>query len=410
MAKSQEKNRRLTGSYQKVGRDSYKLLVSAGNRPDGTRYRPTKTIKCKDKDVEKELALFIAEVEKGQYIEPSKITLKEFSERWLRDYADVELAPMTRATYKARLEKRVLPALGHLKLEQIKPLHVSDFLRNLQEDGMRLDGKKGGMGADSIIQCHRVLSSIFKLAVQFQIVQDNPCLRAKPPRPPKRNLAVWDENQTFDALVALEEQSVTLKLMVTMAALTGLRRGEMVGLEWKHIDFDKKTARIVQVSQYVQGVGVITKEPKTRSSIRLLALPETVCDSLRSHKASQNERRLKLGSKWINNDRVFTTWNGCGMHPNTPDKLFRDFQYDLNDERVKNELDPLPVIRFHDLRHSAATLMITNGVDVGTVAKNLGHARPSITTDIYYQALMTAQERAANKMDELFSGAAKKSN
>ena len=403
MSKQETKKRRLTGSYRKRGENSWELSVSSGKGMHGKRHRATKTVKCKEKDVEKHLALFVAEVEKGQYIEPSKMTLEDFSKRWIRDYADKKLSPMTRAGYLARLDKRILPALGHLKLEQIKPLHLSDFFSNLEEDGMRLDGKKGGMGVDSIIQCHRVLSSILKMAVSLQMIPENPCLRVKAPSPPKRNLSVWDENQTMAALVALQSRPLVIRTMITMAALTGLRRGEMLGLEWKHIDLVKRTARIVQVSQNVTGTGVITKEPKTAASTRLLALPEMVCSLLKAHKTAQNAKRLQIGSKWMESDRLFTTWNGRPMHPNTVNKWMREFITEYNED--KEEGDRLPVIRFHDLRHSAATIMITQGIDVGTVAKNLGHSRPSVTTDIYYSALMTAQARAADKMDELFSGA-----
>jgi len=405
---SEKKRKRSVGSYRKRGENLWELSVSAGKGAYGKRNRPTKTVRCKESEVEKKLALFVAEVEKGQYIEPSHLTIAEFSERWVRDYADKEIAPSTRATYMLRLKKIVLPAMGHLRLEQVKPLHIKDLLRNLEEPGTRLDGDKSkGMGADSIIQVHRVLSAIFRMAVELEIIQDNPCARVKAPRPPKRNLKVWDENQTFAALVALESHPVALRTMITMAALTGLRRGELLGLEWKHIDLEKRTAKIIQVSQNVTGTGVITKDPKTAASTRLLALPEMVCNLLRTHKAVQNAKRLKLGSKWEESDRIFTTWNGRPMHPNTANKWMRDFIADYNEGKELEE--QLPVIRFHDLRHSAATIMITQGVDVGTVAKNLGHSRPSITTDIYYNALMTAQERAANKMDELFAGAVKKS-
>lgn len=392
----------MAGSYRKRGKDTYELSVSDGNGPGKKRQRHYKTVKAKnDREAGKLLALFVAEVEKGQYIEPSKLTLEEFSKRWIHDYADKKLSPVTRATYLAKLDKRILPALGHLKLEQIKPLHLSDFFRNLEEDGMRLDGKSGGMGSDSIIQCHRVLSSIFKLAVALQMIPENPCIRVKAPQPPKRDLEVWDEKQTLAALTALESKPIAMRTVITMAALTGLRRGELLGLEWKYIDFEKRTAKIVQVSQCLTGAGVITKEPKTAASTRLLALPAIVCSLLKTHKSAQNAKRLKLGSKWVESDRLFTTWNGQPMYPNTVNKWMREFIAEYNED--KDEADKLPAIRFHDLRHSAATIMITQGIDVGTVAKNLGHSRPSITTDIYYSALMTAQERAADKMDELFN-------
>ncbi|NMA63656.1 MAG: site-specific integrase [Syntrophomonadaceae bacterium] len=399
----------MAGSLRKRGKNSYELRVSAGTGPDGKRHRHIKTVKAKNKrEAEKLLALFVAEVEKGEYVEPSRLTLKEFSQRWTRDYVDKGLAPATRKTYKDKLKNRVLPALGHLKLEEIKPLHLLDYFSNLEEDGMRLDGKPGGMGPDSIAQCYKVLSSIYKCAVEWQVVQHNPCENIKPPKIPKRELNCLDEEQTHTLLVALENEPMQYRTMVTMAALTGLRRGELLGLEWKHVDFEEKTARIVQVSQYVNGVGTITKEPKTTASKRLVALPTVLVELLKSHKAHQNERRLKLGEKWEESDRLFTTWNGQPMHPSTISKWFREFQDNLNKERKEAGLPELPRIRFHDLRHSAASIMITQGIDVGTVAKNLGHSRPSITTDIYFTALQTAQERAADKMNELFGNSIKK--
>ena len=135
----------MAGSYKKRGKNSYELRVSGGTGPDGKRRRYIKTVKAKnDREAEKLLALFVAEVEKGEYIEPSRLTLEEFSQRWLRDYVDKKLAPITQRTYRDKLEKRILPALGHLTLEQIKPLHLLDFFANLEEDGMRLDGQPGG--------------------------------------------------------------------------------------------------------------------------------------------------------------------------------------------------------------------------------------------------------------------------
>ncbi len=384
----------MAGHLEKRGKDTYRLIVGGGVDQHGNRIKHTKTIKATSKkQAEKALAAFVTEVENHQYISPSRLTLSDFSERWLRDYVDVNLAPKTAQIYRDKLNDRILPALGHLKLEQIKPLHILDFYSSLQKDGIRSDGKTGGLGAATIQQYHRVLSSILKHAVDWKIISDNPASSVKPPKIKKQPLSCLDEVQAAHMLEALAKEPLKYQVYITLGILTGLRRGEILGLEWAAIDFNEKTISITQASQIIPGQGVVTTAPKTATSNRVITVPEIVINLLKSFKAAQNQDRLKCGELWENSNRLLVQWNGKPMHPNTIDRWFPRFL----------EKNGLPIIRFHDLRHSAASIMITQGIDVGTVSKYLGHSKPSVTSDIYLKPLQTAQQAAANKMDSLFA-------
>ena len=332
----------MAGSYEKQGKDTYRLFVSGGVGPNGKRKRHTKTVKANSpREAEKLLAQFVAEVEKGQYIEPSRLTFAEYAQRWLRDYAEKNLAPKTLFRYKQYLDSRILPAFGHLKVEQIKPAHLLGFYTNLMEDGIREDGKPGGLSENTVGHHHRLISSMLQDAVDWQIISSNPASRVKPPKVKKKQAACYDEEQSITLLDAVEQEPLKYNVILNLAVYTGLRRGELFGLEWRDIDFDKNTLRVERVSQYIPGQGLITKEPKNETSVRVVSVPGTLMALLKHYKAHQAEERLKVGDLWQASNRLFTTWDGKPMHPDTISKWFPDFLR-------KYDLPPLP---FHGLRH-----------------------------------------------------------
>lgn len=174
--------------------------------------------------------------------------------------------------------------------------------------------------------------------------------------------------------------------MVTLAA--GLRIGELMGLKWEHVDFENNTIKIEQVNQYLPGEGTFTKDPKTETSKRLIAMPKEIMDLLREYKKEQNIERLKKGSMWIDTGYVFTQWNGQPMYPYTFTKWFPKFL----------EKHGLRRITFHQLRHTSATLLINAGENVRTVSARLGHSNTSTTMNIYAHALKSADRNAADKI------------
>ena len=191
-------------------------------------------------------------------------------------------------------------------------------------------------------------------------------------------------------LSLLNEEPMQLRVMITMLVFTGMRRGELCGLEWKDIDFDQRTISICRTSQYIgRGKNLITKEPKTRSGIRKLSVGENLCRLLKSYRKFQMLERLRVGDRWVDTDRLFTQWNGEPIHPDTVTEGFAKF--------LKRH--DLPKVTLHSLRHSNATLMIAEGVDIRTVSNRLGHAQTSTTLNIYSHALKSRDQDAADKLD-----------
>ncbi|MHB1420654.1 MAG: site-specific integrase [Bacillota bacterium] len=389
----------MAGSIEHRGKDKWRLTVSCGLGANGKQIKKTKTITASSqKKAEKELAIFIADIEKGQFLSPSKFTFADFVERWLRDYAETNLAPKTLFRYTQILNTRIIPAMGHLKLEQIKPLHLVEFYKNLQEDGIRTDGKAGGLSEKTILYHHRVISSVLQDAVQWQLLLENPANRVKPPKVTKKQAASYDEVQTAALIKATENEPVIYKLIILLAVATGLRRGELMGLDWKDVNFERVTIEVRQSSQYLPSHGIFTKEPKNETSKRIIAVPSSVMALLKDFRTSELEKRLKAGDLWQGSDHLFTTWDGKPMHPDTISKWFPQFL-------KRHGLPPLP---FHGLRHTSTTLLIAQGINVKNISARLGHASISTTMDIYGHALKSADKEAAEKLDQLFTGSSRK--
>ena len=258
---------------------------------------------------------------------------------------------------------------------------------------MRLDGKPGRLSDRTILHHHRLLSSVFTAAVQWQLILHNPCTRVKSPKVAKTEARHYDEEQTETMLTLLASEPLKYRTMVNLVIFTGIRLGELVGLTWDDVNFDDKSLRIQQASQYLPGQGSFDKITKTSASQRVISLPQTIVDMLKEYKALQNQERLILGESWHDHGRIFTQNNGKAVFPSTPSHWFKDFLRRHN----------LPEITFHQLRHTNATLLIGQGIDVKTVSSRLGHARTSTTIDIYSHALKRPDKEAAEKLDNLFN-------
>ncbi|WP_434642663.1 tyrosine-type recombinase/integrase [Thermoanaerobacterium thermosaccharolyticum] len=385
----------MPGSIEKRGENSYRLIVSGGYGPDGKRKRYTKTIKvegktesAKLKEAKKELAKFIAEIEGNTFIEPSKLTFKAFVEKWLEEYAKDNLAPKTLYRYKEMLDKRILPALGHLKLNKIKPIHILEFLNMLKEDDIRLDGKKGGLSAQTIKHHYRLIHSMLEDAVKWQLIPSNPASNIDPPKVNKYEAGYYNEEEVKELVKALEGEKMKYKVAVMVTLAAGLRLGELMGLKWDHINFDNNTIEIVQANQYLPGKGLFTKDPKTETSKRLITMPKEVMDLLKNYKKEQNIEKLKKGSLWTDTGYIFTQWNGKPMYPYTFSEWFPKF---LKKHGLRH-------ITFHQLRHTSATLLINAGENIRAISARLGHSNTSTTMNIYAHALKSADKDAADKI------------
>ncbi|URZ08936.1 tyrosine-type recombinase/integrase [Clostridium felsineum] len=405
-------------AIQKRGKNSYRLTVSCGYDKQGKKIRKYKTIDLSHikpnkqlEEAQKQFVLFENEVKKGLYLDTGKITFEEFIDKWLKDYAEAELAPKTLLRYKKLLD-RIIPALGHIKLNKLQPTHLVEFYNNLRENGIRTDGKSGGLSERTILHHHRLISSILTCAVQWQFILNNPASRVKAPKVEKKEARHFDIEQTEYILQLLENAPIKYKTAIYLDIYGGMRLGELAGLKWSNVDFDNMLIKINHSLQHVTGYGTFEKSTKNETSNRIISLPKTVMSLLKEYKLWQNGEKSKLGNLWCSEyDYIFTTREGKPIYPGSISSWFHKFIKKHNETIMKDssishddkEKYLLDNVNFHGLRHTSATILINQGIDVTTVSKRLGHARTSTTTDIYSHSLQKADRSAADKLEGLFN-------
>ena len=227
--------------------------------------------------------------------------------------------------------------------------------------------------------------------MEWQIIFSNPCDRVRAPKVPRTEAKYLDEEDAAKLLDLLDKEDLQHAVMIKLLIYTGMRRGELCGLEWQDIDFDSAVIHIRRTSLYLKGKGIFEDETKSATSARSIKVPQAAIDMLKSYRTYQSEKKLSLGDQWVNTGRLFTTWNGNPIHPDTITGWFRKFI-------VKNNL---PEISVHSLRHTNATLLIAGGVPIKTVSNRLGHAQASTTSNIYAHAIRSADEAAAETLQDL---------
>ena len=420
--------------------NAYRITVSCGYDMTGKQIRktmtwnpePNMTAKQIEKEVQRQATLFEERCLKGQVLDEN-IRFAEFAEIWMKDRKN-DLRPRTYARYESLLP-RINAAIGHIKLCKIQPPHLRAFYSNLAESGVRLDTKytcnislddylqehelstaeklaaalemplpelftpvgdgKKTLSGTTIQHYHRLISVILKTAVEWGVLFANPCDRTKTPRAEEKEAKYIDEVQADALLMAIENADELHRTIVRLLLFTGMRRGEALGLKWSDIDFKKGTLKISRTLQYLPERGIFEDKTKNKSSERVIRLPQATIDDLRAHQVTQTEQRLALGSFWKGTeDYVFTNPEGKPLKPDSVSSWFSKF--------MKQHPD-IPFITLHSLRHTNATLQLAAGVPITTVSKRLGHSNTATTGRVYAHAVQSADDTAAEKLDELFA-------
>lgn len=391
----------MAGSIEKRGKNSYRLTVSEGFDLNGNPLIHRKTVHGTKKDAEVELAKFVTEVQNGLVVDGKSLRFSEFTEIWKRDYGSKELAPTTYKRYCRMLETRLLPYFGHFYINKIRPTDIMKFYDLLEKDTqlVRKTGNNGEktkkpLSGKTILEHHRLLRAMLHKAVYWQLIVANPAERVQAPKARKPKRRSYDDEQTKILLENLELLSIEdtkYKVAIILTVFTGVRLGELMGLEWQDVDFKNGIIGINRSSQYLSDMGVFTKTPKTESSIREIAIPEFIISLLEEYKLWYEKQKSIYGELWTNSDRLFVQADGKPMHPSSISKWFVRYVSTIG----------LPVINFHGLRRTNASLLVAQNVDIAVISARLGHAQISTTLDFYVHPLLSHNRKAGYALENL---------
>lgn len=394
-------------SYQKRGKNSFLLVVETGYDASKVRDKETKTIRVPEgltpkklKDfLNDELVKFKNEIEAGTYIAPGKMTFKAFAAEWTRKFINITLEEKSKENYLFHTNKRILPYFGDMRIDQIKPMHIMDFLEKLSDPSSRMDGKKIPLGQASIVYNNRVLNSIFSKAKEWKVIKTSPMEGLAKPKESDKEMEVYDETEVRVVLEALQSEQQKLRILISLALTGGMRRAELLGLEPKHIDLEKRLIDIKQsIPIFVKGVPVV-KPPKTKGSIRKIAIPPAVIEDIRTYLIQMKKDRLNSEKPWLGGDHqfIFAQDNGIPYYPKILSQMWRDFH-----KRLQKQIPGFRYIRFHDLRHTSATLLINQGVHAKIISSRLGHSKITTTMNRYGHVIESADRAAAESLNSLF--------
>ena len=341
-------------------------------------YKPREGMSEKqiEKEVRRHAVLFEESCKKGQAVTAAKF--ETFAREWFRDCAELKLKRLTLCNYH-RMEKRVYAALGHIRVDRISPLDIQRFVGALNADGL----------APSTVRNYvRFVSVILNYAVKKRIITYNPCVTVDYPeaRETEREIYTTEEVKKLLGLMWEDgEDKRPFAVFFMLAAYTGCRKGELLGLEWKDVDFLNDVISIRRAYYYSSAEHTsYTDTPKTKKSQRSLKLPACVMEALRELRAWQDRQREVCGGSWVETDRLFTSLDGSPMATTAPYHYLQSF----------NKRNGFRKATVHSFRHFNASALIDAGVDVVTVQTALGHSTAATTLNIYSHAFSNAQTRA----------------
>ena len=370
--------------------ESYQIRVSCGLNSQGKQIikthtwkpAPGMTAKQTQKELQRQVIAFEQKIQQG-YAAENRMTFEKYAEYVMQLKETKGKKHRTLDRYAAMLQ-RINPAIGHMKIEDIRPGHLNDFYRHLAKPGQNL--KTGGqLSNKTILEHHRLISTVLAQAEKEMLIPYNPASRAEPPQPQKKEVTYFQPDEIAAIRDALESEPIKWRTMTHLLLITGCRRGEIMGLKWAKVDFENNQIRIDNNLQYTAAKGLYEETPKTAASLRNIKLPAETVQLLQKYRNWQTEQRLASRDRWIYTDYVFTQENGTPMHPDSITDWLGKFSKRHN----------LPHINPHAFRHTMASILYFNGMDSITISKRLGHTKVSTTADIYAHIIQEADERAA---------------
>jgi integrase len=381
----------MKGHIRERSPGHWAIVIDVGRDPEtGERRRRWHGFLGTKRQAQDEAARLITELKAGTAVEPTKLTVTAFLERWL-EHTKSQVAPRSIERYGEIAHEYLIPALGNVQLSKLQPLIISSAYDKIRSN--RTKGR-GDLSAQTILHCHRVLSAALRQAVRWRLLPYNPAADVKPPKIERRRVMTYSLTQTADLLEAL--RGSWMHVPALLAVSCGLRRGEIAALRWGSIDLDRGRLAVVQSAEQTRA-GVRYKEPKS-GQMRTVALSPAVVTELRAHRARQAESLLSLGVRLDADGFVVAQADGSSYDPDSISKEWR----------LRIIKSGLPRIRFHDLRHTHATHMLASGVHPKVASERLGHSRVGITLDLYSHVTEGMQADAVALVDAAMAKALQK--
>lgn len=453
---------------------SYKITVTKGRDSSGKQMRHYKTWtpdrpmteRQMQKAVERAAADFERNIELGFQLD-NRQTFAEYANYVIELKERSGTKYRTTERYRELLE-RINPAIGHIKLVDLRPQHLNAFYKNLSEPGIASTGDKatakvdipallkqeyltraklaelsgvssttitsvcqgktvayataeaiaqaldsdvkslftiekggGTLAPKTILEHHRLIRTILSQAEKEMLVPYNAASKATPPKAGKKEVQYFQPEEVVRIREALEQEPLKWRVITHLLLITGCRRGEIMGLQWNRVDFEKNQVKIDTNLLYSPKRGIYEDTTKTASSVRYIKLPVETMSLLREYRSAYMEQRLRMGDRWQDTDYLFVKEDGTPMIPDSITAWLRKF----------SERHDLPHVNPHAFRHTMASILIHNGQDIVSVSKRLGHAKTSTTTDIYSHIIAEADEQASECLaDVMLRPTRKKAN
>lgn len=381
---------------------SYQIQVYRGRNADGKKLKPySMTWKVpkglSDKKIQKELNRVVTLFEENCHRGTVSIEKKTFEEyaKYVIDLKEKNGAKhRTIYRYKSLLE-RVIDVnnngIGHLKLQDIRADHLNKLYMTLSQEGQnQVTG--GGLSSKTILEHHRFISTVLSQAVKEQLLQYNTAQRATPPKVPKHEAECFEIEDIQAIIKAVENKPLKWQSMINLFITTGARRGEILGLQWQSVDFKHNKLYLCNNLLYSPEKGVYSTTLKTGEN-RYVSVPQYAMDILKQWRDEQATIAYALDDEWTDTNYVFTQENGQPMNPDSITCFFKRLEKKYN----------LPHINPHKFRHSQASILINQGVDIVTVSKRLGHSKTSTTSDIYAHMLRKSDEAASEVINDVLN-------
>lgn len=366
----------MKGSVKKEGKSWY-YVFSLDNDANGKRKQKKKRGFKTKKEAQKALAEAINDLNKGTYIEPSNTKYKNYLDQWFNTKQNT-IGIQTAKVYKDYIKNRIIPALGNFTLSKLSTIQIQSFINNMCEEGL---------SSSTVKKVYEIIRNSLEHAVDFELIPKNVASKVKLPKANKKEMNVWDEKEVNKFLKVAKADPAYI--VFYLALTTGMRQGEILGLRWKDVDFEKG---LINIKQTLSHDGkIFISGAKTKSSLRTINLPLSAIIVLKARKLTVSKEKLSLGPIYQDLDLVTCTQHGTPFNPANIRRTFK---------RIIKFAD-VPEIRFHDLRHTHATLLLSKGINVKVISERLGHSNIKVTLDTYSHVLPSMQAEVARKLDEI---------